>query len=79
MAKGLLGECILCTPKQAATLQELLAWVQTHRPDLYRLAIAKYLQNSGISLPPNELATLEKLEKEEGLGVTAWTTPAELS
>jgi len=67
IAKGLIGECVLCTPRQEVTLNKLLAYIQEKRPDLYRLAIAKYLQYSGIELPPDELVKLKRLEKEEGI------------
>lgn len=67
IARGLLGDCLLCTPKQMVTLNKLLAYIQEKRPELYRLAVAKYLQNAGIQLPADEAAKVEELEKKEGL------------
>jgi hypothetical protein len=49
------------------TLNKLLAYIQEKRPELYRLAVAKYLQNAGIQLPADEAAKVEELEKKEGL------------
>ena len=67
VGKALLGECYLCTPNQEKEIQKLLVYVQEKRPDLYRLAISKYLQKEGIEVPREELDRNKQVEDKQGL------------
>ncbi|CAG7829505.1 unnamed protein product [Allacma fusca] len=59
VAPALLGDCFKCTQKQAKSMDKILEYIQDTRPDLYRAAIAKYLQNSGIQVSQEDVKKVE--------------------
>lgn len=57
---GLLGECLLCTEKQKTWLDTWLDRLIKNFPDLYRAGVAKFLTNSGVEVPKEEVEKLQK-------------------
>lgn len=60
---ALLGNCLQCTPKQEQNMAKILSYIVSTKPDLYRVAVTKYLQTSGTDVPADEAKKVEALRQ----------------
>lgn len=66
MKGALLGECLKCTDIQKGYLDSWMGILTENFPELYRAAVAKYIQGQGIAVSDQDQQLAQNIFSDEG-------------